>query len=111
MKTKIRIAILLDLRLDEEPCTLERPEADLVLIAGNTSAADPVGVSTWPARQFSGTPSALVAGGGDFKSFSRAETLSYMRHGAAGTAVKVLDNEVFELAFPTGRPRVLGAPL
>lgn len=101
----MRIRVLSDLHREFGHVELPEVEADIVVLAGDTDRG--VRGVRWAIERFSPTPVLYLAGNHEFYGKTFERVIPALREVAAGTAVHVLENEVFEF----GGYRFFGATL
>lgn len=87
----MRLHILSDLHLERAPFEAPRPEADLVILAGDI-ARGTAGVQ-WARTWAPDVPVLYIAGNHEFYGHRLPELTGALRAAAAGTTVRVLENE------------------
>ncbi|MCC7284342.1 MAG: metallophosphoesterase family protein [Acetobacteraceae bacterium] len=87
----MKIALMSDLHLSVQPLAAPANAADVVVLAGDLQR--PAAAIAW-ARQF-GQPTLFVAGNHEFYGGDLAGTMRELRAHAAGSAVRVLEHEVW----------------
>jgi Icc-related predicted phosphoesterase len=99
----MKIALLSDVHLSVHPLPVPHTDADVVVVAGDVGR--PATAIGW-ARQFA-RPTVFVAGNHEFYGCDLRTTLGALRREAAGTAVHVLEHDVWH----HGPVRFLGCTL
>ncbi len=88
----MKIALMSDLHLSVHAMAAPRVAADVVVLAGDLHR--PAGAIEW-ARQFGDTPTLFVAGNHEFYGGDLVGTLQELRRQAEGSAVRVLEHDVW----------------
>jgi predicted phosphodiesterase len=87
----VRLHVLSDLHLEQEPFELNGVEADAVVLAGDTGTGTD-GVQ-WARELANGRPVLYVAGNHEFYGHALPGLVNELRHAAAGSSVHVLEND------------------
>ena len=88
----MKIALMSDLHLSVLPMSAPNLDADVVVLAGDLHR--PASAIDW-ARQFGDTPTLYVAGNHEFYGGDLVGTMQALRREAEGSAVRVLENDVW----------------
>jgi Icc-related predicted phosphoesterase len=88
----MKIALMSDLHLSVQPMLAPTVNADVLVLAGDLHR--PGGAIEW-ARQFGDTPTLFIAGNHEFYGGDLAGTVRDLRQHAEGTAVRVLEHDVW----------------
>ena len=88
----MKIALMSDLHLSVQAMPAPAVDADVLVLAGDLHR--PAGAIEW-ARQFGATPTLFVAGNHEFYGGDLVTTMSELRRHAAGSAVQVLEHDVW----------------
>jgi predicted phosphodiesterase len=87
--------VLSDLHLERRPLELPAVDADAVILAGDIGAGTR-GVE-WAARMAGGRPAIYIAGNHEFYGHALPELIGELHDAAAGSSVRVLDDEAVVL--------------